>query len=319
MVGKAKVKCVTYGGRIGWFLRKHFSRYTSRAYLECQYLLRKRLFKDYISFFEGKASTGTVILPCLISIETINRCNSSCSFCPANKNDDKRPFAKMDEQLYRKIISELAELHYDGYLNLYVNNEPFMDVRIEDWYRYAKEKLPDAKMLLYTNGTLLTTERFEKIAPYIDKMIINNYSEYLKLHRNIQELYEFIQKSPHYREKDITVQIRYIKEILTNRAGEAPNKKQKKASGKICIMPFTDFTVYPDGTVGLCCSDALEKTNYGNVRDSSLYDIWRSTVYTELRKTIGRNRDAYGFCKGCDFVDAGIRNQFMTGRLRGEL
>ena len=32
-------------------------------------------------------------------------------------------------------------------------------------------------------------------------------------------------------------------------------------------MPFTDFTIYPNGDVGLCCSDALEKTKYGNVRN----------------------------------------------------
>ena len=81
-------------------------------------------------------------------------------------------------------------------------------------------------------------------------------------------------------------------------------------------MPYTDFTIYPNGNVGLCCSDALEKTNYGNLNDSSLYEIWTSEKYRKLREIIGSNRDNYGFCEGCDFVDAGIRNTFMKNKLK---
>lgn len=254
-------------------------------------------------------------LPCLVSIETINRCNNTCGFCPANRNSEMRPFKKMPEELFHKIIEELKEADYDGYLNLYVNNEPFMDVRIEEWYKYASEQLPHAKMLLYTNGLLVTINRFQKIIPYIDKMVINNYSETLELHPNIKELYDFVKNTPEYWNKDIVIQIRYIKEILTNRAGTAPNRQKMIDSRKMCIMPFTDFTIFPDGQVGLCCSDALEKTNYGNVVEQSLLDIWTGSRYKELRSLIGKDRSKYSFCKGCDFVDAGIRNVFMRDKI----
>lgn len=179
---KPAIKVVTYGGRIGWYLRKHFSGLTSTLYLELQYLLRKRLFTQYIHFFAEKEKSGVMVLPCLVSIETVNRCNSTCEFCPANRNTETRPFQKMEEQLFYKIIQELKQAEYDGYLNLYVNNEPLIDSRIEDWYLYAREQLPKAKLLLYTNGTLLDLERFKKLASCIDKMIINNYSERLVLH-----------------------------------------------------------------------------------------------------------------------------------------
>lgn len=313
---ESKLKVVTYGGKVGWFLRKYFSRFTSAAYLKWQYTARRRLFKTYEDLFDKKTKNGECLNPCLVSIETINRCNSTCAFCPANRNDDKRPFQKMDEELFRKIIEDLKAMNYDGFLNLYVNNEPFMDTRIENWYIYAKEQLPDAKMLLYTNGTLLTIERFNKIIPAIEKCIINNYSETLTLHENLKELVEYINDHEEYRAKDITIQIRYIKEILTNRAGEAPNNKKKYINHMMCIMPYTDITIYPDGTIGLCCSDALEKTNYGNVRDKSLREIWRSPEYEKLRQTVGKNRGSYFFCRGCDFVDAGIRNSFMEDKLR---
>lgn len=306
------IKVVTYGGHIGWFLRKHFSIITSGAYLETQYILRKRLFERYIEYFKN---AEVIEQPCLISIETINRCNSTCDFCPANRNSECRPYMKMDDELFEKIIGDLHSWNYSGYLNLYVNNEPLIDNKIEEKYTYAKKMLPNAKMLLYTNGTLLSIERFEKLAGVVDKMIINNYSENLTLHNNIREIYEYAKNDKVLKDKDITIQVRYIHEILTNRAGSAPNKKKKRKQHKICIMPYTDITIYPNGVCGLCCSDVLEKTYLGDASKASLREIWNDQSYWKARDIIGTDRENWPFCKGCDFVDAGIRNEFLKSKL----
>lgn len=315
MKNRARIRCVTYGGVVGWFLRKHFSKITSSMYLELQYILRKNLYSKYINYFNLYAKAGNILLPCLISIETINRCNGSCEFCPVNRKDEIRPFCRMEEKLFYKIIDELESLEYSGYLNLYVNNEPLMDVRIEDWYKYAKEHLPAAKMLLYTNGTLMTIDRFKKIIPYIDKMIINNYTDTLSIYDNINEILNYVKDNEKYWNKDICIQIRYIREVLSNRAGTAPNKAYKIDNNKICIMPFTDLTIYPDGTIGLCCNDALEKTNLGNLNEQTIMEIWSGSSYQNLREKIGAGRENYFFCKGCDFVDAGIRNLFIKSQM----
>lgn len=313
---KPRIKIVTYGGRLGWFLRKHFSWFTSNAYLHWQYAVRENLFKRYISVFDEEFSKGRVMQPCLVSIETINRCNSTCAFCPANRNAESRPFEKMEDNLFYKIIAELKEMQYEGYLNLYVNNEPFIDARIEDWYIYAHEQLPKAKMLLYTNGTLLNRERFAKVIPVIEKCIINNYTEKLKVHDNLLDIQRMVKENKQYWDKDITIQVRYVNEILTNRAGVAPNKSKKMRNHMICVMPYSDLTIYPNGNVGLCCNDALEKTNYGNLYDSTMQEIWSGRQYQNLRKMIGEDRSSYPFCEGCDFVDAGIRNTFMRTRIK---
>lgn len=310
------IKCVTYGGRIGWFLRKHFSRYTSAAYLKWQYGRRKKLFLDFIDYAEDVQSKGDALLPSTIAMETINRCNSTCEFCPANKNTDKRPFQKMDEALFKKLIGELRDLDYDGYLTLYVNNEPFMDTRIIEWHKYAKEQIPRVKTLMYTNGLLLTLDKFKEAIPYVDKMIINNYSTELKLHKNLKEILDYVNSHDEYKEVDVTIQIRYIKEILTNRGGVAPNKQEKKDHHMACVMPYTDFVVFPDGRVGICCNDALEQTNLGNVTDHTIHEIWNSDMYKNLRKKIGRDRTGYPYCASCDFMDAGIRNELMLEEMQ---
>ncbi len=315
---KSLVKINTYGGRLGWFLRKHFSRYTSFAYLTATMRLRTPLFQKYIAWFRMQEAKGIIPKPCLVSIETINRCNNTCEFCPANRNVEKRPFMKMDDALFEKIISELEEWNYDGWLSLYINNEPLLDKQIIERYKYAKDRLPQAKLLLYTNGHLLTEESFLELAETIDKIIINNYSEKFVLQEKLQKILETIQddNSECVHGKDITIQIRYIKEILTNRVGEAPNKKKSRAFHTLCIMPFTDLTIYPDGRCGLCCSDVLEKMELGDVKEDSIQVIWENQNFQNIRDILRNDREDYPFCKGCDFVDAGIRDQLMKEAMR---
>ena len=101
-----------------------------------------------------------------IEVETLNRCNGKCSFCPVNALEPQRKYAKMSEQLFKKIIQELAEQNYSGTLSLFSNNEPFLDERIIDFYKYAREKLPGAKLSLFTNGSLLTLDKFKEIIVY---------------------------------------------------------------------------------------------------------------------------------------------------------
>ena len=68
---KANITVTTYGGYVGWTLRKYFSKYTSKAYIEWQYAVRKHLFKKYMLWFYSEIERkGSVPLPGLISIET---------------------------------------------------------------------------------------------------------------------------------------------------------------------------------------------------------------------------------------------------------
>ena len=91
-----------------------------------------------------------------IEIETVNRCNGVCPFCPVNAKEPQRPYAKMSTDLFYKIIADLVAIDYSGMLSIFSNNEPFLDERILDFYRYAKTHLPKAATSIFTNGSLLT-------------------------------------------------------------------------------------------------------------------------------------------------------------------
>jgi MoaA/NifB/PqqE/SkfB family radical SAM enzyme len=95
----------------------------------------------------------------LVEIETINRCNGVCEFCPVNKKVDPREKKVMTLDLFRSIISQLRDMDYDGGLSLFSNNEPLLDERIVELSEYARNALPKARIHMYSNGTLFTIEK----------------------------------------------------------------------------------------------------------------------------------------------------------------
>ncbi|MBO7334840.1 MAG: radical SAM protein, partial [Lachnospiraceae bacterium] len=143
------VKYHNFGGRLGWNLQKWFPKLSSGSYLKLQLSTRNKTQKQYIDYFMSAKEPPH---PLVVNLETINRCNSDCAFCTANRNAEKRPLCKMDEGLFKSIIDQLADWGYKGHLTLYGNNEPFIDTRIVEFHKYCREKLPDSFIFLSTNG-----------------------------------------------------------------------------------------------------------------------------------------------------------------------
>lgn len=239
-----------------------------------------------------------------VEIETVNRCNGGCFFCPVSVKNDTREYKKMDELLFYKIVDELAQIHYSGRLALFSNNEPFLDDRIIDFHKYARGKLPEARMHLFTNGTLLTIDRFVQIMEYLDELIIDNYNQELKLIKPCQEIAAYCEKHPELKRK-VTIVLRKVDEVLTTRGGDAPNAKLMSYSGAKCILPFKQLIIRPDGKVSLCCNDALGRNTLGDVSKESILDVWNNDRFCTVRECLYIGRENWEHCKYCDFFSVG--------------
>lgn len=305
-------------GKLGWNARKYLPNLASNAYLKMQFFTRGKAQRAYTEYF---MNAEEVPQPNVVNIETINRCNSTCAFCTANVHAEKRPLMKIDDDLYRSIIDQLADWNYKGHLTLYGNNEPWLDTRIVEFHKYAREKLPDSYIFMSTNGLILTLEKVNEIKPYINQLIINNYDMEMKLHPNIQKIYDYVKAHPEeYKDLDIQIQMRYLQEVLTNRAGSAPNKKAtEKVIKETCLLPFTDAWIMPNGKLGLCCCDNFEVTDFGDLNKIPLKEAWSSPKLMAARKAIAEGRQEYKFCKYCDFIDAGFRMQLVKKILAGDI
>lgn len=303
------IQVKSFMGRLGFALRKYLPHISSNLYIRLQSLQRNDASMQFIEDALQK-SENNHLYPTYIAIETVNRCNGTCPFCPANIHSETRPYQKMSDELYEKILNEVASWDkWDGVFSLYVNNEPFIDDRMVKMLQDARNKLTYAQMLVFTNGSLLTPEKLEAIASSVDVMIINNYSTKYELNAPVQKIYDYVQSNPQkFVNVKIIIQKRYANEYLTNRAGVAPNKKDAiRGINLPCLVPYTDLTIYPSGQVGLCCSDVLETVNFGNVSNDKILAIYHCAAWKEIRRKMKAGRKDIGICSNCDFIDSGIR------------
>lgn len=240
-----------------------------------------------------------------IEIESINKCNGICSFCPVNVNKDTREKKIMSWELFKKIINELKELNYAGRISLFSNNEPLLDERIIELHRYAREQLPNAWFHMFTNGTLLSLDKFKELIVYLDELIIDNYNQELKLIPNSKAIKEYCEEHVELVEK-VTIVLRKPDEILSSRGGDAPNRQNLISYGEeTCVLPFKQLIVRPDGKVSLCCNDPLGKNTLGDLNKESVLDVWHGQRFKQIRKALYKGRKEWKHCEYCDVFNLG--------------
>jgi radical SAM protein with 4Fe4S-binding SPASM domain len=240
-------------------------------------------------------------LPYAIEIETINKCNSTCAFCPVNRFDDPRSLTRMPEQLFHKIIDDLAAHHFSGLLSLFSNNEPFLDKRIFDFAVYARRALPTATINLFTNGLALDIAKTERILSSIDALRINNYGQSPQLHPNVARIVEYLDaERPDLTDK-VSVRLRLLDEFKSSRAGNAPNRRRFVGTYRSrCAYPFFQMVVRPDGKLSLCCNDALGEEMLGDLSGQSVSEAWSSQPRREVQDLMMQGRDKLDICRHCD-------------------
>lgn len=237
-----------------------------------------------------------------IEIETLNQCNGSCTFCPVNVKRDIREHMMMSDELFYKIIGELERMNYEGHLALFSNNEPLLDKRLSDFAAYARKKLPNAVIFLYTNGILLTAEVLNSLLPSLDFIHIDNYSDSHELRPNIKMALDGVSREDY--QKKIELCFRNETEVLTTRGG-LNSEILVKIPRTGCILPFIQMVIRPDGKVSLCCNDCYGKWTLGDLNNEKIIDIWNGRRYMSIRNTLlkeGRIKLS-PCCSGCNTLD----------------
>ena len=242
-----------------------------------------------------------------VQIETLNRCNGECSFCPVNRHVDPRISARMSEELFESFVSQLSALNYDKTFGFFSNNEPLLDKRLPVFIQEAKKRLPKAAVTTVTNGTLLTTDLFRQIMPYLSTIIINDYNKEPGLHPNIKEVRNYC-LSPEGQKliagKRVVIEMRNPESVLGSRGGGSPNREPVlRPLRALCLCFFRQFIIRPDGRISQCCNDALGKVTMGNLNEASAEEIWQGQFFAEARRIMAeKGRAGLPLCADCDFT-----------------
>ena len=98
-----------------------------------------------------------------IQIQTTAFCNASCNFCPYPVTSKELPMGHMDEELYRSIVDQLPGRDI-ALLQPFLMNDPLMDKKIIPRLAYMKERTPNTRINITTNGALLRSRIADELA-----------------------------------------------------------------------------------------------------------------------------------------------------------
>jgi radical SAM protein with 4Fe4S-binding SPASM domain len=109
-------------------------------------------------------------MPISISIEPTTSCNLRCPECPSGLRQFTRPTGMLDQDFFKKIISELKNSLIN--LTFYFQGEPYLNPKFLDMVKHASEN--GIFTITSTNAHYLTDENAKKtIESQLDKLIIS--------------------------------------------------------------------------------------------------------------------------------------------------
>jgi lipopolysaccharide transport system ATP-binding protein len=263
----------------------------------------------------------------MVEIETFSFCNRKCWFCPNSTIDRVSNNVFMSENIYLKILNELALINYSNVISFSRYNEPLSDRTIIKRIQQARNILPKSILHTNTNGDYITNEYLSELydagltsmaiqiylnqdEDYKDSLILDKFNNLINKMGNLP--YEVIINEPDewyevkgiFKDMNIRIYSRNFKNNGCNRGGLVDLKNIQRLSP--CLSPFHHIIIDYNANVMPCCnlrSDALKHKNYvlGNVAKDSLYEIYFSKMATKWRKNLIEYAIKPQPCTECNF------------------
>lgn len=283
--------------------------------------------------------------PLTVQIQTQTGCNGACVFCPYILSVEHVPKGTMSDELFQRIIHEIAQHKNTRRISPYLMNEPFLDPKILERSRYIKKVIPKSKIVVTTNGSKLLPNVIDDIVKdnpfhhiFISMQGIEKESyektmrgslKFEETKRNIEYLIQ--KRNEHCPKLKITVTmvktnlidvdkaVNYWKSLgvnskytaLENRGGN--NSAFRKLNpGKVvqfkhCTRLFKQAYILFNGDMVLCCTDYFKKMVLGNVAESSIYEVWNSPRAIKIRQDFIRgNFSENPLCASCLICSDGV-------------
>lgn len=265
-------------------------------------------------------------VPDIVQIESTNLCNAKCVFCP--RDEMHRRQGVMDMDLFRKVVDECATL---GITHVRVHNygEPFLDKQLVEKVRYAKSRgIKEVGMI--SNGSLITEElargmidagldainisvdasgkeTFERTRVHLNyDTVIGNVRTLARLRNELGRkrpklILSFVRQGNTADEQAFIDEWRAVadKIHITDLHNWAGTLNATSDVQFPCYRMWLTFTVLWDGRVSLCCADFDGRHILGDVRTSSIAEIWNSPAYRAVRRQ-QLSDGGPEICRSCD-------------------
>ena len=168
-------------------------------------------------------------------------------------------------------------------------NEPLLRQDLHVLVEKMHASVPEALQVLYTNGDYLTDARYHQLRKAgVDYFIVT------------------LHKARPYPSRSFQIVKQVEDLILSNRGGTLVHLPVPTAAEAImpCYSPRDLCVVTVNGDVVLCPEDFKREEVFGNVLETSLWEIWHSERLVEVRHRLesGRRADTTSICSHCSCV-----------------
>lgn len=245
-----------------------------------------------------------------LRLEVTTKCNYNCIICPREKLT--RDIETMDIELFKYIFDKInSETSQYNTLTFPGLGEPLLDNTLDDKIIYAKRH--GYTVLLLTNGSLLTPERFKRLEDVgLDSVRVSIYGDspesYNMVHRtkkadsfqrvkeNLTEISRIRNRTSllitynvvdGYNDSALDSWIEYWKDKVDllevwrphNWVDGRDYRAVQSEKLRTCGRPWkTPLQIQVDGTVNMCCFDFNGKLLLGDLKIQTLQEIFESSL-----------------------------------------
>jgi radical SAM protein with 4Fe4S-binding SPASM domain len=291
-------------------------------------------------------------IPKTIWIEVASACNLRCRMCGVHAVDGpwrQKPSKLMKKELFFEIVDQTAD--WEVAYNLHYFGEPLLHPEFIELIKYCRQRAPKSKVSFHTNGYLLTPQFSDRLLEsgchevfcsldgvtketHEEIRIRSNYSRVIK---NLEYLLSARNRSG----TDLNVGVTFVIQDANRHEQQAFYEHWKNTVDVIHFLAEDTldhtknewfFPIQPerechsiknqlvfdtDGTVTVCCADALGKLALGTVASQPLKQLLSSQRAHDLVAQItSKAIDDNPLCRNCTMRGVHLqRNEIMDGHM----
>jgi MoaA/NifB/PqqE/SkfB family radical SAM enzyme len=280
----------------------------------------------------------------MVEIEVFSYCNRRCWFCPNSVVDRLSKSEHMPEDLYLRILGDLADADYRQMISYSRYNEPLADRIILRRIEQAKQRLPQAVLHTNTNGDYLTPAYLVELADaglrsLNVQIYLGNDDRYdhermrTKLLRTVDQLQlnaalvrddpgVWLEATAECSGIRMRIYARNFELNGCSRGDSVPIQIAYRRTSP-CLSPFHHVYIDFNGKVMPCCNLRSDVAGHANaviddlntVRD--LFLVYASETMAAWRRSLVGFGGKSGHCSTCSFVtyDDTVEHRAIHGRL----
>ena len=274
-----------------------------------------------------------------LQVQTTTACNAACVTCPYPETAKTLPMGRMSEATFRTIVAQIRGRGVER-TSLFLQNEPLVDPRLEEFTRILKGHEPRTKATLVTNGHFLDGARAralaqagtDEISVSVNGFDAKSYAatmeglSFERIRANLREVaaarrrgelgtmevcvvvFEMAGIADALARFRAEVELDVFLKPVTNRAGDIDAAAMRGPQTKVaatplaCQRPFVKGYVLYNGDLILCNCDWRRSYVVGNVHEHDLASLWRHERLERIRRAqVKLDFPADSPCAKCDY------------------